>query len=97
MADDLHPGAHGHPVRDPSRVVPKWRIVRRWGDLGEFLEISDTVVPPHDPEKSRGTFDKPVPAEAPPDLKPLNSMLHLMVRRRWRDVPVQAGTDGSRA
>jgi hypothetical protein len=80
MANDIHTGAYDPPLRDPSQGGSEWLIVRRWGDFGEFLEISDTTVPPHDPAKNRGKFDKPVPAEAPSGLKPHNSMLGLMVR-----------------
>lgn len=82
MANDIRTGPYDPPLGDPSAGGSEWLIVRRWGDLGEFIEISDTTVAPHDPENNRGSFSKPVPAEAPPDLKPLNSMLGLMVRSR---------------
>lgn len=83
MANDIHTGAYDPPLRDPAAGGAEWLIVRRFGDLGEFLEISDTTVPPHTPPaQHRGSFAKPAPAVAPPGLRPFNSMLGLMVRSR---------------
>lgn len=80
MSNNIHTGHYDPPELDPARSGYEWLIVRRWGDRGEYLEISDAgKIEAQGSGPSDGAVP-PLPGRAPEELRAENSMLGLMVR-----------------
>jgi hypothetical protein len=75
MGNEIHTGNYDPPKLLPTNSGTEWLIVRRFGEQGQFIEISDTTS-----NGQPAVFQRPMPSAAPEGLQPNNSMLGLLLR-----------------
>jgi len=75
MGNEIHTGRYDPPKLLPTERDTEWLIVRRFGEQGQFIEISDTTL-----DGKPASYERPMPATAPAGLQANNSMLGLLVR-----------------
>lgn len=80
MSNNIHTGDYDPPELDPARSGYEWLIVRRWGERGQYLEISDAGAIAAQGSGPGDEAVPPLPGRAPENLTANNSMLGLMVR-----------------
>ncbi len=81
MSNRIHIGPYDPPLLNANQGGCEWLILRRWGDKGQFLEISDTTLEVPNGDRVRGSIPNcEIPDKAPPSLLAHQSMLGVMVR-----------------